>query len=99
MGLLDKPDVLKRAQADLDAVVKPGHLPDFEDEESLPFITAIVKETLRWRDVVPIGRSVLTPIRKRLMMIYTAIPRLLDYDDEYKGYRVPAGSIIIPNAW
>ena len=32
-------------------------------------------------------------------MIYTAIPRLLDYDDEYKGYRIPAGSIIIPNAW
>lgn len=82
LGLLDKPDVLKQAQAELDAVVKPGHLPDFDDEESLPFITAIVKETLRWRDVVPI-----------------AIPRLLDYDDEYKGYHIPAGSIIIPNAW
>lgn len=99
MGLLDKPDVLKRAQAELDAVIKPGHLPDFEDEESLPFITAIVKETLRWRDVVPIGGSVLTPIGKQLIMNYTAIPRLLDYDDEYKGYRIPAGSIIIPNAW
>ena len=99
MGLLDKPDVLKRAQAELDAVVKPGHLPDFEDEESLPFITAIVKETLRWRVVAPIGGSVLTLIGKRLIMIYIAFPRLLDYDDEYKGYRIPAGSVIIPNAW
>ena len=99
MGLLDKPDVLKRAQAELDAVVKPGHLPDFEDEESLPFITAIVKETLRWRVVAPIGGSVLTLIGKQLIMIYIAVPRLLDYDDEYKGYRIPAGSVIIPNAW
>ena len=55
LGLLERQDVLKRAQADLDRVVKPGHLPDFNDEASLPFITAIVKETLRWRDAVPIG--------------------------------------------
>jgi len=74
--------VLQRARKDLDSVVKPGHLPDFDDEESLPFITAIVKETLRWRDVTPF-----------------AIPHYLDFDDEYKGYRIPAGSIIIPNAW
>ncbi|PPQ87697.1 hypothetical protein CVT25_011464 [Psilocybe cyanescens] len=81
-GLLDKPEVLRKAQQELDSVVKPGHLPDFDDEESLPYITAIAKETLRWRDVVPI-----------------AIPRLLTVDDEYKGYRLPAGSIVIPNAW
>jgi len=47
--------VLKKAQQDIDSIVKPGHLPDFEDEPSLPFITAIVKETMRWRDVAPIG--------------------------------------------
>ncbi|KAH9478027.1 Cytochrome P450 monooxygenase 98 [Psilocybe cubensis] len=82
LGLLDKPEVIKKAQEELDRVVKPGHLPDFDDEESLPYITAIVKETLRWRDVVPI-----------------AIPRLLTVDDEYKGYRLPAGAIVIPNAW
>lgn len=29
----------------------------------------------------------------------TAIPRLLTVDDEYKGYRLPAGSVVIPNAW
>jgi len=28
-----------------------------------------------------------------------AIPHLLHVEDEYKGYRLPAGSIIIPNAW
>jgi len=28
-----------------------------------------------------------------------AIPHLLHVEDEYKGYRIPAGSMIIPNAW
>jgi len=82
LGLLDRPDVIKRAQQELDSVVKPGYLPDFNDEESLPFITAIAKEALRWRDVTP-----------------TAIPHYLQCEDEYKGYRIPARSIIIPNSW
>ncbi|KAF9524343.1 cytochrome P450 [Crepidotus variabilis] len=82
LGLLERPDVFKQARADLDRVVKKGHLPDFDDEASLPFITAIVKEVLRWRDIVPI-----------------AVPRYLENDDQYKGYRLPAGSIVIPNAW
>ncbi|KAJ2928447.1 hypothetical protein H1R20_g8644, partial [Candolleomyces eurysporus] len=82
LGLLEHPEVLKKAQAQIDAVVKPGHLPGFEDEPSLPYITAIAKETLRWRDVVPI-----------------AVPHLLSAEDEYKGYRLPAGALIVPNAW
>ncbi|KAF5349137.1 hypothetical protein D9756_009446 [Leucocoprinus leucothites] len=82
LALLEDSDILKKAQRELDSVVKPGHLPDFDDMDSLPYITAIALETLRWRDVVPI-----------------AIPRYLQADDEYKGYRIPKGSIVIPNAW
>lgn len=50
--------MLRKVKQDIDAIVKHGHLPDFEDEPSLPFITAIVKETMRWRDVAPIGARV-----------------------------------------
>ena len=57
LGLLDKPEVLRKAQRELDSILKPGHLPHFDDEPALPYITAIVKETLRWRDVAPIGMS------------------------------------------
>jgi len=28
-----------------------------------------------------------------------AVPRYLEEDDEYKGFRIPAGAIVIPNAW
>jgi cytochrome P450 len=52
------PEVLKKAQAEIDTVVGLDRLPDFSHVDSLPFITAIVKETLRWRDIVPIGKVV-----------------------------------------
>jgi len=45
----------KKAQAELDAVVGRGRLPDFNDYDSLPFINALVKETLRWQPVLPVG--------------------------------------------
>ncbi|KAH9477688.1 Cytochrome P450 monooxygenase 98 [Psilocybe cubensis] len=55
LALLNHPDVFKKAQAQIDSVVKPGRLPDFDDEASLPFVTAIIKESMRWREVTPLG--------------------------------------------
>lgn len=49
------PDVLKRAQAELDAVVGPSRLPDWDDQESLPYVNAVIKESLRWLNVFPLG--------------------------------------------
>ncbi|OJT13618.1 O-methylsterigmatocystin oxidoreductase [Trametes pubescens] len=49
------PDVQRKAQAALDAVVGPGRLPDFGDSDALPYIHAIVREALRWHVVVPLG--------------------------------------------
>jgi len=82
LGLLGNPEALKKAQEEIDRVVGPEQLPTFADEAALPYVTAIVKETLRWRDVTPI-----------------AVPHLVHVEDEYRGYRIPAGSIIIANAW
>jgi cytochrome P450 len=53
--MLANPDVQKRAQEEIDAVVREGYLPSFDDEESLPYVSAIVKEILRWKPVGPIG--------------------------------------------
>lgn len=49
------PRVLKKAQAELDAVVGPDRLPDFSDQESLVYVNAVVKELLRWHPVLPLG--------------------------------------------
>ena len=51
--MMEHPEILERAQHELDAVV-PGRLPDFADEENLPFVTAIVLESLRYMPVTPV---------------------------------------------
>lgn len=47
------PEVQKKAQAEIDAVVGPDRLPSFGDRDSLPYIEALAKEVLRWNAVVP----------------------------------------------
>jgi hypothetical protein len=49
------PDVQKKAQAEIDAVVGADRLPSFADRESLPYTEALVKEVLRWNVVGPTG--------------------------------------------
>ncbi|KAG0700053.1 cytochrome P450 [Suillus ampliporus] len=46
------PEVQKKAQAEIDAVVGPDRLPTFADRASLPYIEALTKEILRWNVVV-----------------------------------------------
>ena len=50
-------DVQKKAQAELDRVVGNDRLPNFNDRERLPYIDALVKETLRWNPVVPLCKN------------------------------------------
>lgn len=49
------PDVQKRAHEEIDAVVGRDRLPTFSDMDRLPFIQAIIRETLRWNPVSPIS--------------------------------------------
>ncbi|PIL25355.1 cytochrome P450 [Ganoderma sinense ZZ0214-1] len=49
------PEVQKKAQQQLDAVVGTERLPDFSDRPSLPYIAAIVKELLRWHPATPMS--------------------------------------------
>lgn len=76
------PEVQVKAQEEMDQVVGKGRLPDFSDQTSLPYLSALILELLRWRIVGPMG-----------------VPHLSEAEDVYKGYRIPAGSIIIPNSW
>ena len=41
------PEVFKRAQAEMDAVLGPDNLPDFDDRDSLPYLDCVVKEVYR----------------------------------------------------
>ncbi|KAH9929014.1 cytochrome P450 [Epithele typhae] len=80
MAMTMYPEVQKKAQDELMAVIGPHRLPEKDDEPSLPYIQAITKECIRWRSVVPLN-----------------VPHRSLEDDEYKGYFIPKGSIIITN--
>ncbi|EEB99153.1 hypothetical protein MPER_01220, partial [Moniliophthora perniciosa FA553] len=55
LALISHPDVQKKAHEELDNIVGRNRIPTMEDMEQLPYIQAIVKETMRWRPVAPIG--------------------------------------------
>ncbi|PBK75833.1 cytochrome P450 [Armillaria solidipes] len=53
LAFLLYPEVQAKAQAELDTVVGPTRLPNFDDRPQLPYIEAILSEALRWNPVVP----------------------------------------------
>jgi len=47
------PEVQRKAQTQLDQVVGPTRLPDFDDLNEMPYIRAVTMETLRWFPITP----------------------------------------------
>ncbi|KAF3902278.1 hypothetical protein ABW20_dc0107053 [Dactylellina cionopaga] len=74
------PEVQKKAQEELDRVVGTGRLPSFQDRANLPYLDAVLKETVRWLPIASLG-----------------LPHTTDEEDEFRGYRIPKGAIIMPS--
>jgi cytochrome P450 len=55
LAMVLHPEVQAKAQAEIDRVVGKDRLPDFDDRPALPYLEAIMRETLRWYPVVPLG--------------------------------------------
>lgn len=49
------PEIQARAQQELDTVLGHGHLPEYADEELLPYCSGVVREIFRWKPVAPLG--------------------------------------------
>jgi cytochrome P450 len=55
LELVLNPEVQKRAQAEIDEVVGIDRLPDFDDRPSLPYVEAVLRETMRMHPIVPLA--------------------------------------------
>ncbi|KIJ07390.1 hypothetical protein PAXINDRAFT_121055 [Paxillus involutus ATCC 200175] len=55
LAMLQNLDVQKRAQAEIDEVVGLDRLPNFDDRPHLPYVEAVLRETLRLYPVVPLA--------------------------------------------
>ncbi|KAK5079301.1 hypothetical protein LTR64_002276 [Lithohypha guttulata] len=54
-AMLVWPEVLKKAQEEVDRVVGPDRMPTIEDYENLPYIRCCIKESIRWMPTVILG--------------------------------------------
>jgi cytochrome P450 len=99
LALANHPEVQRKAQVELDAVVGSDRLPTITDRSSLPYVHAIVKELGRWYNAAPLGKS---PSLHRLHTYKSTrlgVVHCSTEDDEYEGYFIPKGTMIIPNVW
>ncbi|KAI8992754.1 cytochrome P450 [Trametes punicea] len=55
LAMVLHPDVYKKAQAEIDRVVGPDRLPDWEDQANLPYLDCVLREVFRWNAPVPLG--------------------------------------------
>lgn len=55
LAMIMFPDVQRAAQEEIDRVVGGDRLPGIEDRERLPYVDALIKETLRWWPIAPMG--------------------------------------------
>jgi cytochrome P450 len=78
------PEVQRKAQEELDQVFN-GRLPEFIDSDAAEILPYITALT---KEVF--RWQLITPL---------AIPHRLMQDDIYKGYFLPKGTIVAPNAW
>ncbi|CAH0604588.1 unnamed protein product [Chrysodeixis includens] len=77
--MLRNPEVKRRVQEELDAVVGRERLPTIEDMPNLPYTETTILETLRMSNIVPLATTH-SPTR----------------DVHLNGYRIPAGSQVVP---
>lgn len=48
LAMVLHPEVYRKVQAEMDRVVGPERLPDFEDREHLPYLECVLKEVFRY---------------------------------------------------
>ncbi|KAE9399411.1 cytochrome P450 [Gymnopus androsaceus JB14] len=88
LAMLCFPHAQREAQEELDEVIGKERLPDPEDEDSLPYVKALMYECFRWETVLPLCKY-----------FRSSLPHQVDRDDTYKGYFIPKHSTVIPNVW
>ncbi|QRV95793.1 cytochrome P450 family protein [Ceratobasidium sp. AG-Ba] len=49
------PEVQADAQAEIDRVIGPDRLPNMHDQNSLPYVNAVIQEVNRWLPAIPLG--------------------------------------------
>ena len=66
LAMLQHPEILRKAQEEIDTVVGTSRLPTFSDRPNLPYVEAVVNETMRIATPVPLGECFLPSVQASL---------------------------------
>ncbi|TFK69824.1 cytochrome P450 [Pluteus cervinus] len=55
LAMVLHPEAQKKLQTAIEAAVGTDRLPEFDDVEHIPYLHAVIRETLRWQPVAPLG--------------------------------------------
>ncbi|KLO09891.1 cytochrome P450 [Schizopora paradoxa] len=103
LQMLKNREKQRLAQKEIDEVVGTDRLPTFDDMDHLPYVRGVCAEILRMAVVLPLGKYFSQhrplPQDSTSTIVISVPPHYTTEDDEYKGYLIPAGTIIFANSW
>ena len=91
--------VLKKAQAEIDAIIGEDRTPAWSDYERLPYVATVVKEAMRWRPVTPLAFPHAAAEGKYHLLYSKNFESHQVIDDWIDGHFIPKGSTVIVNGW
>jgi cytochrome P450 len=98
MAMALYPEVARKAQDEIDAVVGCGCLPEFEHKSQLPYCEALVREVFRWRPIVPMGVPHST-IEDDIYEGYFIPKGSFDSTLPVQDIDIMTGTVVLSNIW
>lgn len=98
------PEAQKEAQNSIDEVIGSQRTPTWGDFSSLPYVVMVVKETMRWRPVLPTAFPHATSKGKLsqfsfALADFNIVLLTITTESTIDGMRIPAGSTVMINVW
>jgi len=94
-----RPDVMRRVQVELDAVVGKDRMPTFQDQDRLPYLSAVIKEVIRWHTTILLAMPHQCTKVSHESNHTLHVGLTSSKDEWYRGYLIPKGCIVLPNVW
>ena len=84
------PDTQQRLYTEITKVIGQNRLPEFDEIKDIPYLHAVVRETLRWQPVVPLGTCTIIEFTVHsLRDEFYLYPRIRRSPQQPKRRRIP----------